>query len=89
MPTYKDENGTVWMVNLIDVTELPEMYAGTVADWLDLDREPHVRSGRVDDVWYPIVGEDAEQVSARCGLLKNGKMTGTRNVRIKGRRGLP
>lgn len=90
MTVYKDPNGTVWMVNLIDVTELPDIVRSTVASWLDTDRTPHRRTGTVDDIWYPLAGDDAEQVEARCDLLRKGTLTGQkRSVRVKGRRSLP
>lgn len=89
MRVHSDTDGAVWMVNLIDVTELPAFVRSTVASWLDTDLNPQTGSNRVDDIWYPLVGDDAEQVDARRDLLKKGRLTGGRTVRMRSRGGLP
>jgi len=85
--TLKDDNGTVWYVNYIDVMDLPDLFAGEVDTWLKTDMDAWEKSGRADDVYYPIQAEDVEQLEARKDMLENGigSMPG---VRTHGRRSL-
>lgn len=87
MTTYTDSNGTAWYVNLTDATELPPILRGTVGEWLDTDIDPWEKNGRVDEMYFPLTGDDEGQLEARKEILESGDIPGaSRGIRIHGRR---
>lgn len=87
MTLHKDNNGFVWYVNLFEVMELPDMFAGTVKEWLDMTQEPWHKGGTVDSEWYPLQAEDVEQLEARKDTLDTG-MGVIPGINTHGRRSL-
>lgn len=84
---YRDENGTVWYVNIVDVSDLPDLFASTVHEWLDTDIDPWAKDGKAGSMYYPLTAEDEEQLEARVDTLKNG-IGVMPSVRTHGRRSL-
>jgi hypothetical protein len=68
----QDNNGYYWYVNVFEVMELPDIFAGTVKEWIDMDAEPWNKGGSVDQEWYPLQAEDVEQLEARKETLEEG-----------------
>lgn len=72
MTTYKDTNGTVWYVNLYDILELPDIFASTVSEWVDMTRDPWNKGNNVDSEWYPLQAETPKQLESRKETLSEG-----------------
>lgn len=70
--TMKDDNGTVWYANYVDVMDLPDLFAGEVDTWLNTDMDVWEKDGSADSMYFPIQAEDTEQLEARKETLENG-----------------
>jgi hypothetical protein len=55
MSCYTDNDGTAYYINAAELLETAEVERGVIAEWVDTDFEPWVKSTSATEVYYPII----------------------------------